>query len=119
MGNAVYLASPVSLPPWLESYEGYIFPGLCQVLSCPHLLKCTIQVQEGEDQFPHFSDSDCVCTVPLLETGPACAFWLRCRSGEGRRSILGNFQMEEQNISVEPASVSSLMQICITFRAWS
>lgn len=122
MGNAAHLASPVSPPPrtWLESYRGLSLPRpLPGTLVLPHLLKCTILVQEGEDQSPHSRDSGCVYTVPLLWRLGCRGSLVPCRPSDRGRAIGGGSQPKEQNDCVEPASVSSLMQICVTFRAWS
>lgn len=100
----------LGLPPphtgW-RAPEGFIFPGLCQVpLSCPHLLKCTIVVQEWEDPCPRASDSGCVYTVPLIGRlgchGSLCSS--RSRDGGPESSV----QTDEHGASLSPLSDADL-----------
>lgn len=92
-------------------------------LVLPHLLRrCTI-LCPGRKTSPHPtgpSDSGCLAQQPLAWRPSCRPLWLRADPGPGTASLRGFSRSNEQNaIGVEPASVSSLMHVCVTFRAWS
>lgn len=82
---------PTRLPPcpnlnWLEGYWGLycVFPGPCQPLSPPEMHHPT--PRRGRPSSPHFPDSDCVYTVPLIW---GLIYWLSADLGMGDSSLKG------------------------------
>lgn len=109
-GNCSTLGLPhVPTPTGYRAIEGYIFPGLFQALFCSHLLKCAIPVQgRARPVSLLFWLRLCLHSASDLETWLSSSL-VKCRSGNGRQSTLGNFQTDEQSAAGR-ASLSLLSE---------